>query len=54
MEQIREYELIEMQLHEVKTIDNYLQVMRVIGGWIYNRYDNEFTYITSVFVPEER
>jgi len=54
MEQIRESELILMQLHEEKVIGNDLMIQRVIGGWIYNRYNNNFTTFTSVFVPEER
>jgi len=54
MEQIRESELILMQLHEEKIIHAELMIQRVIGGWIYNRYVNDFTTFTSVFIPEER
>ena len=54
MSQIKESELINMQLHEEKIISNDLSIQRVIGGWIYNRYNNDYSSFSSVFVPEER
>jgi len=47
--------LYEMELHEtIKFQDNYLTVMRVIGGWIYtfHRYHaHHYIPVTSIFVP---
>ena len=48
-------ELYKMKLHEIITF-GYVQIMRVPGGWIYDRYTythpetNDFV-CTSVFVP---
>ena len=57
MEQIRESELIDMQLHERKSATDAMTVIRVIGGWIYELavVNPDGNYIvTSTFVPEER
>jgi len=43
-------ELIEMGLHEITNPDRDLEIMRVIGGWIYSQ--NLDGKVTSVFVPE--
>jgi len=45
-------DLRKMKLHETRHIsgEQYVIVMRVIGGWIYNTYDIKM--FTSVFVPD--
>jgi hypothetical protein len=45
--------LYDMKLHEFVKIDNKLTVMRVPGGWIYNRFgwDDGDVLRTSTFVP---
>ena len=55
-EQMKESELIDMQLHEVKQIRPCMSVIRVIGGWIYEtalQGQNGWSS-TQVFVPEKR
>jgi hypothetical protein len=51
-----ERELIDMQLHERKSITDAMAVIRVIGGWIYElavvNADGNYI-VTSTFVPEE-
>jgi hypothetical protein len=46
-------ELYEMELHDIIKFTKHLIVIRVPGGWIYNRIaDNaENISISSVFVP---
>jgi hypothetical protein len=52
MKTVTEEILREMKLHEQIEINNYLQVIRVIGGWLYNQFVVESQSITTVFVPE--
>jgi len=52
-----EFQLKQMQMHEVCTIDGVTDVMRVPGGWIYSKYYyngelGETVYSSQVFVPE--
>lgn len=47
-------EMLNMRLHQQENIGDYLQVTRVIGGWIYNQYVFESNTTTSVFVPEKK
>ena len=54
---MKESELIDMQLHETKEVKpSCMQVIRVIGGWIYETAIQNQTgwHITQVFVPEEK
>lgn len=46
-------ELLEMELHVVKSLGNGWHVMRVFGGWIYYRYTGEEGHAINCFVPEE-
>ena len=57
---ITKQELLDMELHEIKSVpckSHDIDVMRVIGGWIYTQiaWDTERDYMTSsstCFVPE--
>jgi len=38
--------IYEMKLHETEEVSEYLQIIRVAGGWIYN-----FKSGSEIFVP---
>lgn len=38
--------IYEMKLHETEEVSEYLQIIRVAGGWIYN-----FKKGSEIFVP---
>lgn len=53
---MREEDLYNMQLHDVKVINEELEILKVIGGWIYKHFYkniNDYSFHTT-FVPEER
>ena len=44
-------DLLEMELHDVITINEFIKILRVYNGWVYLiRTDDN---ITSTFVPYE-
>lgn len=46
-------ELYEMELHETKNINDFWQVLRVAGGWIYRFSDGDvFVPFNNEFQPE--
>lgn len=49
-EKINTISIHNMQLHDIKVINNNLKILRVSGGWIYNRGDNPSSQ-TQCFVP---
>ncbi len=54
MSEITLIEMIDMPLHDVRLFENNFQILRVPGGWLYERI-HEFEngmYMTTTFVPE--
>ena len=49
-----EQELMAMELHEKVLLEDYMNVHRVIGGWIYDIYSpsGEGWVMSTTFVPE--
>ena len=41
--------IYEMELHETEEVSEYLQIIRVAGGWIYN-----FKRGSEIFVPFDK
>ncbi len=52
---MEEKELKNMELHETKCINNHTDVLKVVGGWIYNQtysdINGDVKLVSSVFVP---
>jgi len=46
-------EMYQMKLHEVITLRGGIDVIRVVGGWIY-RFDISESESKFVFVPENK
>jgi hypothetical protein len=42
--------IYDLKLHETLKINNYLNVMRVAGGWIYSSVASDDMF-TDIFVP---
>lgn len=49
-------QLREMDLHSTIMINSEIEIMKVLGGWIYTlkKSHNDTFYITTAFVPEMR
>lgn len=47
-------ELHNMQLHERQSVNNYLSILRVLGGWIYFTVNERGHELTAVFVPHPK
>lgn len=58
------YELINMALHETRTLNDGTHILKVLGGWIYTTFHTNwiqmqgemasFLIPSSVFVPIDR
>ena len=54
-EKIKDYELRDMELHEILPVNDGIEVMRVPNGWVYSYYvpNNLGEFSCSLaFVPE--
>lgn len=48
--------LREMDLHEIIIVNSQIEIMKVLGGWLYTitKEHKDNVYITTAFIPELR